>query len=296
MKLQAISEKEFWANKPEVCYQYAEVAATASDLIEILGDIDRQGDYEKAQFNWFLRLECRDGEEIFATIYDWKEYRDYPLDEVIQWHIGASSEVDARVVAAVFRDLLSPEKKPLSPAKSATIYTLTCVNEEYDVVSTQHFPTLEDAQQQMEKEFERELEEAKSCGYDDIENNCVSTCAYIEYGKETKYHWGITSVPLPALKVNVLTQTWKCMDDVHAVPSVIGVFSDYNDAVAALKCQRDEELNESYKRWNLDPKEGEDDDEILATIEHDDDNYCVIQYEDYKKYDILEIEEKEIQF
>lgn len=72
-------------------------------------------------------------------------------------------------------------------------YALVCVNEEFEVVSIQNFATLEEAQEQMQQEYEKEMAEAYSQGYGktDMENNCVSTTAYVEYGEESKYHWSI---------------------------------------------------------------------------------------------------------
>ena len=72
------------------------------------------------------------------------------------------------------------------------IYSLVCVNEEYDVVSIQHFGSSEEAQQKMQQEHDREVAEAYSMGYGraEMEEICVSTNAYVEYG-ECKYHWCI---------------------------------------------------------------------------------------------------------
>ncbi len=63
--------------------------ATVSDLRYVLGapDFESNDGEDKNNFDWIMETE--DG-EVF-TVYDWKEYRPLPEDEVIEWHIGGRS-------------------------------------------------------------------------------------------------------------------------------------------------------------------------------------------------------------
>jgi hypothetical protein len=63
--------------------------ATVSDLRHVLGapDFESNDGEDKNNFDWIMETE--DG-EVF-TVYDWKEYRPLPEDEVIEWHIGGRS-------------------------------------------------------------------------------------------------------------------------------------------------------------------------------------------------------------
>jgi hypothetical protein len=60
------------------------------------GNID-----EKVQNEW----ELMSGKHI-VTIYDWKEYRHYDYDEVLEWHIGSDCD-DADFVSNVKKEILT---------------------------------------------------------------------------------------------------------------------------------------------------------------------------------------------
>ena len=66
-------------------FHFDTVTTTKNMLESVLGEIDYSGDYEdKVQNEWNMELETG---EVF-TVYDWKEYRPYSNDDVIEWHIG----------------------------------------------------------------------------------------------------------------------------------------------------------------------------------------------------------------
>jgi hypothetical protein len=68
------------------------VRATVNELITLCGEPIRNYDtYDKVQYDW--TMETEDG-QVF-TIYDWKEYRNFGNDEVIEWHIGAEDSYTA---------------------------------------------------------------------------------------------------------------------------------------------------------------------------------------------------------
>ena len=65
----------------------ATVRATVNQLRAILGEptnVDNSGN-EKVNFEW----ECQFYDGAVFTVYDWKEYRELEMDEMIEWHIGA---------------------------------------------------------------------------------------------------------------------------------------------------------------------------------------------------------------
>jgi len=66
--------------------------ATVNQLVEALGEPTHEENdgTDKVNFEWDMELE--DG-TVF-TIYDWKEYREIGLDEMIDWHIGGKNESD----------------------------------------------------------------------------------------------------------------------------------------------------------------------------------------------------------
>ena len=63
--------------------------ATVDDLRNVLGqpNFESNDGEDKVNFDWIMETE--DGEPF--TVYDWKEYRSLPEDEVIEWHIGGRS-------------------------------------------------------------------------------------------------------------------------------------------------------------------------------------------------------------
>lgn len=71
-----------------------EVKITYAELVEIFGPENSQGDDYKVQAEWMIKF--ADG--IYATIYDWKEGKNYcgedgiPKEQVTNWHIGGVSK------------------------------------------------------------------------------------------------------------------------------------------------------------------------------------------------------------
>jgi hypothetical protein len=62
------------------------VRATVNQLIAVCGEPPYRGDTsDKSQYDWIMETE--DG-KVF-TIYDWKEYRNFGKDEVLEWHVGS---------------------------------------------------------------------------------------------------------------------------------------------------------------------------------------------------------------
>lgn len=64
--------------------------ATPQQLIDLFpNSYDEQNDgRDKTNFDFTLETESG---KVF-TIYDWKEYRQLRMNEVVEWHVGASNE------------------------------------------------------------------------------------------------------------------------------------------------------------------------------------------------------------
>jgi hypothetical protein len=72
------------------------IYATVNDIIKVCGEPDyRNSDLEeKSQCEWMLQSY----EGFPFTIYDWKEYRHFHDDEMIEWHIGAHESEHSRII------------------------------------------------------------------------------------------------------------------------------------------------------------------------------------------------------
>ena len=68
------------------CFIFHTIRASVNQLIKALGNPHYTGtEDEKTQYEWDFRITK---ENSVFTIYDWKEYREYSRDEIIEWHIG----------------------------------------------------------------------------------------------------------------------------------------------------------------------------------------------------------------
>jgi len=62
------------------------IEATVNELKQILGEPDYDGNDGEDKVNFEWEMETNNG-DVF-TVYDYKEYRSLPENEVIEWHIG----------------------------------------------------------------------------------------------------------------------------------------------------------------------------------------------------------------
>lgn len=72
-------------------YHGQSVSATVDQLKRVCGTPYYGHPDDKVQHEWTMATE--DGTPF--TIYDWKEYREYPNDELIEWNIGGKDGRDA---------------------------------------------------------------------------------------------------------------------------------------------------------------------------------------------------------
>ena len=74
-------------NRPQFgCFNGAMITASINELTAVLGEenVGESGD-GKTLHEWAVMFNGK-----FFSIYDWKEYRNYPENEQIEWHIGSS--------------------------------------------------------------------------------------------------------------------------------------------------------------------------------------------------------------
>jgi len=84
------------------------ISASKRELVKLFGnpnyfcaDID-----EKVQNEWDFNFVKKDNRHCSISIYDWKEYRLYLDDTVIEWHIGAENELDSLEACRYINSLL----------------------------------------------------------------------------------------------------------------------------------------------------------------------------------------------
>jgi len=81
------------------------VRASLTDLRQILGEpIYSTNDGEdKVNFEWAMETDSG----IQFTVYDWKEYRSLGEDEIIEWHIGTATSIEALVAVNEIAEALN---------------------------------------------------------------------------------------------------------------------------------------------------------------------------------------------
>lgn len=95
-------------------------------------------------------------------------------------------------------------------------YILVCVNEDKEVVSTQAFATLSEAQEQMVFEHDSHLHEFEDDD-DYIEDHSLGKhYAHIYYGDNLEYHWEIWNIDIPdAIAVMLMNKMMDAMINVR---------------------------------------------------------------------------------
>ena len=86
-----------------------EFLATVKELRDIFGNPDIVGDKDdKVQFEWILDLEVSNslGTSAAVTIYDWKEFRKYDEEELIEFHIGGFSRQITKLAEKEIKKLI----------------------------------------------------------------------------------------------------------------------------------------------------------------------------------------------
>ena len=79
------------------------IRTSINKLTEILGDSLGPSCDNKATNQWYAYY----NDDIFFTIYDWKEYREIGNDELIDWHIGSKNKEQSELVKEYLNKLIN---------------------------------------------------------------------------------------------------------------------------------------------------------------------------------------------
>lgn len=85
--------------------------ATTNRVREVFGEpayYDPQMYGGKTTREWHMKISFpqADKEDIYFTIYDWKEYRPYDDDEEVEWHVGGRwKSNDKEVISEALRTI-----------------------------------------------------------------------------------------------------------------------------------------------------------------------------------------------
>lgn len=121
------------------------ISATAAELTAAFGPAtyEQNDGSDKVNFEWCLQC---DGEPF--TIYDWKEYRRIHPTEVIEWHIGGTSQAQTSRACAAISDVLDgvPEDEydPLPSANASNPYLDMDWKDRTEEIEARFAPTLDD--------------------------------------------------------------------------------------------------------------------------------------------------------
>lgn len=74
------------------------ITITHAELVRVLGK--GEGPADKTLDEWSIKGEV-DGEEVIATIYDWKNYG-MSVQRITDWHIGGKSEKALELIKLIF--------------------------------------------------------------------------------------------------------------------------------------------------------------------------------------------------
>lgn len=80
------------------------ITATTNELIKLFGEPSRSLVEDKVTREWDLEYN-----NIPFSIYDWKEYREYTDDEVIDFHIGTHKASESHEIASVINSMIKEE-------------------------------------------------------------------------------------------------------------------------------------------------------------------------------------------
>ena len=180
-------------------FNFQTLNASVDELTEVFGkeNIDKSGD-RKSKHEWFVKFGDR-----FFCIYDWKEYRDYPNDEMINWHIGSkySRVEDAQFTEAIEKIL---EKNRNSKETENVIVVNSVGQEETITIDLRDYPkafkakveelleqgsvdTKEEAEKIASEPITLELYYHKHCGLFAVETEAVECGGLVSpYNPETE--------------------------------------------------------------------------------------------------------------
>lgn len=85
-------------------FHHSTITASAKELIAALGEPQCQSNNGEDKVNLEWTCETENG-KVF-TIYDWKEYREISMHEMITWHVGGHSRYDTIIAVDELQTIL----------------------------------------------------------------------------------------------------------------------------------------------------------------------------------------------
>lgn len=85
--------------------------ATTNELRKLFNKDNGGDQYDKVQHDWGIEGKMDDDKTYDFSIYDWKEYRNYDDDEVINWHIGGDNAELTDAVCEKVEEMLAKIRK-----------------------------------------------------------------------------------------------------------------------------------------------------------------------------------------
>lgn len=124
------------------------------------------------------------------------------LNELADWRgVQQNPDVDAAMgrtdqkLRGALQDIRDFQEGVMPQAPQTTVFALTCVNGDKEVVSADIFFTRAKAREYMRVDFDNERSDAEASGYDEFyEEDIDDDTADLAYGDDAanEYHWTIT--------------------------------------------------------------------------------------------------------
>lgn len=124
------------------------------------------------------------------------------INELAEWRgVQQDRDVDAAMgrtdqkLRGALQDIRDFQEGVMPQAPRTTVFILTCVNGDKEVVSADTFFTRAKAREHMREDFDNERSDAESSGYDEFyEEDIDDDTADLAYGDDAanEYHWTIT--------------------------------------------------------------------------------------------------------
>lgn len=128
------------------------------------------------------------------------------INELAEWRgVQQDRDVDAAMgrtdqkLRGALRDIRDFQEGVMPQAPRTTVFILTCVNGDKEVMSADTFFTRAKAREHMREAFDNERRDAKSYGYEKFRTEDIADdTADLAYGDDAanEYHWTITESTL----------------------------------------------------------------------------------------------------
>lgn len=124
------------------------------------------------------------------------------INELAEWRgVQQNPDIDAAMgstdqkLRGALQDIRDFQEGVMPQAPRTTVFVLTCVNGDKEVVSADTFTTRAKAREHMRVDFDNERTDAENAGYEEFyEEDIDDDTADLAYGDDAanEYHWAIT--------------------------------------------------------------------------------------------------------